>query len=300
MKILSKIDQGLMRFFDVVMASSNLAICIMILIGAFMRYILKKDFYGMEELVLLIAFWMYFIGSAVATREGSQVSADLVSSMLKSERQKAVLTLVRTLITLILFAILVKWAWSYMLWSLEKRPTTAVYKLPMAIAHAALLLSFVLSVLYEIKHYCSDAQPAVYPGKSATDGPASSDFHFQQQEYGTADGKHIHGHSGDVDGRRQRRLAGYAYFGSSCNGYGDQSDSLRGNIGRESGHGEYYAAHRASALFSRTHDQYGDTGHAEANLAVHSVRMAPHTAACYIHPADFHVPAHPYGVLICH
>lgn len=119
-----------------------------------MRYILQKDFYGMEELVLLIAFWMYFIGSAVASREGSQVSADLVTSLLKSEKQRAVLALIRNLITLLLFGILSKWAYDYFVWSYIMRPTTAVYKIPMYIDHAALLLSFVLSMLYEIKHIC--------------------------------------------------------------------------------------------------------------------------------------------------
>ena len=154
MKLLSTIDRGLTKLFEVIMAGSNVAICIMILTGAFMRYILQKDFYGMEELVLLIAFWMYFAGSAIASREGTQVSADLVTSLLKSDRQRAVLTLIRNILTLILFGILAKWAYDYLLWSIKMRPTTAVYKIPMYIDHAALLVSFVLSALYEIKHTC--------------------------------------------------------------------------------------------------------------------------------------------------
>ena len=154
MKLLSTIDRGLMKLFDVIMAGANIAICVMILTGAFMRYLLQKDFYGMEELVLLIAFWMYFVGSAVASREGSQVSAALVTSLLRSDKQRAVLTLIRNILTMILFGILAKWAYDYLLWSIQMRPTTAVYKIPMYIDHAALLVSFVLSALYEIKHIC--------------------------------------------------------------------------------------------------------------------------------------------------
>lgn len=157
MKLITKIEEGMMKLFSVIMAGSNLAICCMILIGAFLRYVLKKDFYGQEELVLLIAFWMYFIGSAVATRENSQVSADLVTSLMKTEKQKAVLILVRTLLTTVLFGILAKWAYDYFLWSVSMRPTTAVYKLPMYIAHFPLFLSFALSVLYELVHVCHAA-----------------------------------------------------------------------------------------------------------------------------------------------
>jgi TRAP-type C4-dicarboxylate transport system permease small subunit len=157
MKLLSRLNGALVKFFRGSIALINIAICIIILTGALMRYVFKVDFYGMEELVLLISFWMYFMGSAVASFEGSQVSADLVSSALKSEKAKAVMVLLRTLITLALFAILMKWAFDYLLWSLDKRPTTPVYKIPMAIAHASLLVSFVFSVLYEAMHTVSAA-----------------------------------------------------------------------------------------------------------------------------------------------
>lgn len=154
MKLLSKIDSVLIVFFETVMTTANIVICAMLLIGAFMRYVLHKDFYGMEELVLMVAFWMYFVGSAVATREESQVSADLVSSMLKNEKASAIMTLVRTVLTLILFGVLTKWAWDYLAWSLAMRPTSAVFKLPMTIAHSSLFFSFFMSVLYELKHVC--------------------------------------------------------------------------------------------------------------------------------------------------
>lgn len=157
MKLLSAIDRGIMKLFSFVMAYANAAICIMILAGAFLRYVLKKDFYGQEELVLLVAFWMYFVGSAVATRKDTQVSADLVTSMLKSEKAIAILVFIRTVITAFLFGVLAKWAIDYLAWSVQMRPTTAVYKIPMYFVHASLVVSFVLSVLYQIRHVCHAA-----------------------------------------------------------------------------------------------------------------------------------------------
>ena len=152
MELLKKIDQVLMKFFNATMISANFILGTLILIGAFMRYILKKDFYGLEEIVLMIAFWMYFIGSAVATREDTQVSADLLSSAMKSEKAQAILSVVRSVITLILYVILMKWSFDYLKWSISMRPTTAVYKMPMAIAHASLFLSFLLSAVDELTH----------------------------------------------------------------------------------------------------------------------------------------------------
>ena len=47
MELLKKIDQVLMKFFNATMISANFILGTLILIGAFMRYILKKDFYGL-------------------------------------------------------------------------------------------------------------------------------------------------------------------------------------------------------------------------------------------------------------
>ncbi|MCD8223284.1 MAG: TRAP transporter small permease [Clostridiales bacterium] len=168
MNFIRKIDQAIEHVFSVVMSASNIVICAMILIGAFMRYILKKDFYGMEELVLLIAFWMYFMGSAMASREGSQVSADLIASLLKSVKQRSVMAVIRIAITVALFALLGKWALDYVLWDIDMNPKTAVYKLPMLIAHIPIFMSFVLSTLYEIRNLwkaCLDVRKAFGKGE---------------------------------------------------------------------------------------------------------------------------------------
>lgn len=154
MKLISKIDSGIARLFDGIMSMANIIICVMLLVGAFMRYVLQKDFYGMEELVLLVAFWMYFLGSAMASREETQVSADLVTSVVKSQKAKSILIVIKTMITLVLFFLMTRWAWLYVLWALKMKPTTPVHKIPMVIMYVSILLSFAFSTIYEVRNLC--------------------------------------------------------------------------------------------------------------------------------------------------
>jgi len=159
---MKKIHEFMMKIFDNVMFISSGLVCVLIVVGAVMRYILKKDFYGSEEVILLIAFWMYFIGSAFATHEGSQISADLISSSLGNERHKIILKVAQRFIELILFGVLTWWAFRFGKFSIETGQKTQVYKIPMIASLSSVLLSFVLSMLYsainiykDIKQYRS-------------------------------------------------------------------------------------------------------------------------------------------------
>src|SRR5699024_5984200 len=53
-----------------------------------MRYILKIDLFGLEELLVIPAFWLYFIGASFGTYEKSHISAELVSVYVKNEKVK--------------------------------------------------------------------------------------------------------------------------------------------------------------------------------------------------------------------
>lgn len=38
---------------------------------------------GLDEIILLVIFWQYFIGAAQGSREDSQIKADMVSTVVK-------------------------------------------------------------------------------------------------------------------------------------------------------------------------------------------------------------------------
>ena len=61
LKILKKLDDIFEFLAGWIMTLTGIATCTFIVVAGCMRYFLKMDFYGYEELTLFCAFWLYFI-----------------------------------------------------------------------------------------------------------------------------------------------------------------------------------------------------------------------------------------------
>ena len=56
----------------------GIALTCVIFAAVVMRYCFKLDFFGSEEIILLFAWWMYFLGGIGGSQEDSQIKADMV------------------------------------------------------------------------------------------------------------------------------------------------------------------------------------------------------------------------------
>src|SRR5699024_2166252 len=82
-----------------------------------MRYILKIDLFGLEELIVIPAFWLYFIGASFGTYKKSHISAELVSVYIKSKKVKIYIEFLTSLVTTILCVIVSYWTIHLLFWS---------------------------------------------------------------------------------------------------------------------------------------------------------------------------------------
>ena len=117
-----------------------------------MRYVLHMDFFGSEELILFAAFWLYFIGSVLATRDDSHISADMTDFFVKNIKIKRALYVYKYALSLIITLVGVVWAWNYIVWSASMNARSPAFKFPMLIAQSPILFSFILSAIYLLKH----------------------------------------------------------------------------------------------------------------------------------------------------
>jgi TRAP-type C4-dicarboxylate transport system permease small subunit len=134
------------------------AACLLITIAAVMRYVFSKDFYGSEELIMLTAFWLYFMGASLATREDSHITADLITTLAKTPRRARILKLAQHAISLGVSAMGTSWAWNYYAWSWARSPRTAVLKFPIVWLQTPILVFFVLSTAYLVGHVVNDVR----------------------------------------------------------------------------------------------------------------------------------------------
>ena len=166
MKTLKKVNDAFIKVSGYASFFLGAVVCAMIVWWATKRYLFAGEFYGAEELILAVAFWMYFIGAYMATHEDSHISADLFTGMLKTEKGKNIAKLVRLAISLVAFGLLLWLSWEFVAFDISMHKITVMYRFPQAWIHAVLPLSFALSCIYTVAHIVQTVIALAEGGKS--------------------------------------------------------------------------------------------------------------------------------------
>ena len=147
---------AILSFQKVIMVITSIAVMLIMCLSATLRYIFKSDLYGVEEIIVMVALWLYFMGSSYGSFEKSQITADLLQVYLKSERSKQVARLVTSVLTTGLGLLVNYWALQFFLWGLQMDARSPIYRLPMVIPQSAVFVGFTLMSLYNIVHLIDD------------------------------------------------------------------------------------------------------------------------------------------------
>lgn len=139
-KILDKIQKMLLIVFGSVVTLILAVECLGRPVGF--------NFSGYEELLVIVVFWLYMLGCAYGTREESQITADILRVMMKDGIVKEILGLIKYILTFILGAILLWWAFQLVQWSFSKGTMTTVYRLPMTLGHSSMVVGLALTTFY--------------------------------------------------------------------------------------------------------------------------------------------------------
>ena len=67
-------------------AIATLILPLTFLMVVIFRYVLHRDLFAYEEWLLPISFWLYFMASAVATYQDTQIRADVLESLFRTPR----------------------------------------------------------------------------------------------------------------------------------------------------------------------------------------------------------------------
>lgn len=128
--------------------------CALIIVGLFsevvLRYAFGTSILGMNELIVIPALWMYFIGASYASQQRSHISANVLQVYLRGERARATLRLVIAVISLGLALVFTWWGMLYLVSSAERGGTSSVFGLPLLLSQSAVTCGFVLMTLYGV------------------------------------------------------------------------------------------------------------------------------------------------------
>lgn len=148
MKILIFLWKTLIFLQKFIMISGGCLAGILIFVQVFLRYVLGSPLFGVEELILFIAVWLYFIGAAYGAYERSHIKAELILLGFTSTKSKAVIRSINGVITVFLAVTMVTWSYPYFIWGLTRGATSQALLLPMVLCQSAIFFGSIFMSIY--------------------------------------------------------------------------------------------------------------------------------------------------------
>lgn len=146
-----RIKKLLLVITSLIMASTFFLVVIM-------RYVFEADLFAYEEWILVIAFWMYFIGGAVGSYENSHIKADFLLTLLKTAKSKWLLINFTLALELIICSVLTYWGYLMIEEEILAYPEwqrTAALQIPFIAPRLSIFVGLAFMTFYTFLHLYS-------------------------------------------------------------------------------------------------------------------------------------------------
>jgi TRAP-type C4-dicarboxylate transport system permease small subunit len=140
------------RFFTYSLAGLITIVAGMQFIQVIMRYVLKQPLMGLEEILIYPTLWLYFLGSVNASREDTQIKANVLDIFCKTDVGRKRISLVANIMSIVVSSWLTWWAWRYFAYSLRIWKESPTLYIPMFYAESAVFIGLLLMTLYVLYH----------------------------------------------------------------------------------------------------------------------------------------------------
>ena len=126
------------------------SIATLVFIQVILRYVLHHPLMGIEELLLFPTIWLYFLGSANASVERTQIKAQVIDIFLKTPLMLKFSRIVMGIISLGIDCWLIYWAFQYFKYSIRVHKLSATLYIPLVFAESAMFIGFLLMGIYAL------------------------------------------------------------------------------------------------------------------------------------------------------
>ena len=157
------------RFFKYTLTILISTVAAMEFYQVVMRYILELPVMGLEELLVYPTLWLYFLGSVNASREDTQIKANVLDVFLKSDRSKLIVRVVADLLSVIVAGWLTYWAYDYFRYALRVWKESPTLYIPTFYAECALFIGLVFMTGYAAWYLVRNTR-RLFGGARSTEG----------------------------------------------------------------------------------------------------------------------------------
>ena len=139
----------------ILLVATSLALALVFFVVVILRYGFEGDLFAYEEWVLMIAFWLYFIGGAQGSFDNTHIKADFMAAMVSSARRRWLLANVTLALELFVLVVMCWWAAEMVLEDVAEYPNwpkTVAWKIPFVVPRFGIFLGFLLMAVYTAIH----------------------------------------------------------------------------------------------------------------------------------------------------
>jgi TRAP-type C4-dicarboxylate transport system permease small subunit len=154
----SKLWNYLLTAQRVILFIATTVVIMTLMVVVLARRLFYVNILGYGELLVVAAFWMYFIGSAYAGWEESHIKADMMSLFVKSERVKLKIGIAAKTVGVLIGIPIIYLAYEMLVFDVETNQSTIDLGIPMAFIQSAMLICFVLMAFYSIVYILRDLE----------------------------------------------------------------------------------------------------------------------------------------------
>lgn len=132
------------RLFKYVLTILISIVALMEFYQVLMRYVFEIPVMGLEEVLVYPTLWLYFLGSVNASREDTQIKANVLDIFLKTDRARQKVRVTADAMSLIVALWLTWWAWDYMKYALRIWKESPTLYIPTFYAEVSFFVGLVL------------------------------------------------------------------------------------------------------------------------------------------------------------
>ena len=148
--------KALLKIQEFLMIASTVSVVLMLGIVVVCRYIFVINVLGYDEIILVGAFWMYFMGSSYAMYEESHIEADVVGQFISSPKKLIALSIIKKIVQVCLGVPLIYLAYKMLMFDITANPKTVDWGIPLLLPQSAILVGFILMTFYSIVYLIRD------------------------------------------------------------------------------------------------------------------------------------------------
>ncbi|MGN0721351.1 MAG: TRAP transporter small permease [Anaerovoracaceae bacterium] len=144
--------KALLKIEKTVLMICTLLVFIVLIVSVVIRYVFKSDLYGIEEIIAIVAMWMYMLSASYASYEGSHIKADILDTYVKNQKILALDHLVVEIISALVLGVFCIWGVEYAQWTISSGNLSPYWKFPLCISQVSLSVGLILMEFYSIYH----------------------------------------------------------------------------------------------------------------------------------------------------